>query len=1079
MNVCSGKCLTPALTLYLPTLSVKAPTSSASTVYLPPLSPQISVDLSPKACYHTPMPKLNLKPNHKAIRDYYATLQQYDKHDITHEGAVSNPFAFLLDACAKQMNATLVPQYAIRIPAGNRIVIDGVILEQYGLPFAYWEAKDIDDDLLKAVQEKREAGYPLDNILFQTPRRAILYQNGQNVLDLDITEPARLIEVLQYLFSYVTPALDNWQTAVSDFRAHVPDLASKLKELIDQRHETDKAFQKVFADFYQICRTSINPQLSQDAVEEMLIQHILTERIFRTVFNRSDFTRRNIIAREIESVVDALMQHTLSRDEFLEPLDRFYLAIEQAAMLCRDFSQKQHFLNTFYEKFFQGFSEDVADTHGIVYTPQPIVDFMVKSVGHILKTEFDRSLSDTGVHIIDPFVGTGNFIVHLMQDIQGTALEEKYRHELHCNEVMLLPYYIASLNIEQEYFQRTGTYLPFEGIALADTFELLEQQQGELFTRENTERVEKQKAADMFVVIGNPPYNMGQVNDSDNNRNRKYPVMDKRIEQTYVKDSRAQLKTALYDPYVKAFGWASERIGKEGIVAFVTNNGFLEGMAFDGMRKHLAEDFDAIYVLDLGGNVRKNPKLSGTKHNVFGIQVGVSINFFVKRSTIDTDSKPVPKTAEIFYARVDEFWRKEEKYNYLNSKQRYQNIDWQQITPDNRYTWFTEGLHAEFDTFIPIGTKKAKAQKGAATDVIFKTYCRGVTTNRDAWVYHFNRKTLSENVQQTIEYYTLQVLRWDHRENKQVNVVDFVESDLTQIKWDRELRQHLQRGRFAEYTENKVRTSLYRPFTKSNLFFDRVLNNCVYLYPSIFPTAATENRAICVSPPGTKISFHALMVGVIPDLHITGDSQCFPFYTYDEDGTNRQENITDWALTEFRTHYGDDTITKWDIFHYNYALLHHPDYRETYQMNLKRDLPHIPFTEDFWGFAEAGATLADLHVNYESDLKYNKLKYIETPGMPIDWRVEKMKLSKDKTHLKYNDFLTLDGIPAEVYDYRLGTRSALEWVVDQYRLKVDKRSGIVNDPNRASEPRYIVDLIARVITVSLKTVEVVAGLPLL
>ena len=1020
------------------------------------------------------MPQLNLKPNHKAVRDYYATLQQYDKHDITHEGAVSSPFDTLLHTCAKQMNATFVPQYPMRTAADNRIIIDGTILDEYGLPFAYWEAKDMDDDLARAVIDKREAGYPLDNILFQNPQRAILYQNGHEVLDLDITEPANLIAALQYLCSYTAPALDNWQTAVADFRTHVPDLASELKERIEQRHETDPAFKKAFTDFYETCRTSINPELSQDAVEEMLIQHILTERIFRTVFDRSDFTRRNIIAREIENVSDVLMRQSMSRDEFLGPLNRFYVAIEQAATLCQDFSQKQHFLNTFYEKFFQGFSKDVADTHGIVYTPQPIVDFMVKSVAHILETEFGRSLSDTGVHIIDPFVGTGNFIVRLMHDIQGTALEAKYRHELHCNEVMLLPYYIASLNIEQEYFQRTGMYLPFEGIALADTFELFEgQQQHIMFTQENTERVERQKAADMFVVIGNPPYNMAQVNDSDNNRNRKYEIMDARITETYAADSKATLKTALYDPYVKAFSWASKRIGEEGVVAFVTNNGFLDGIAFDGMRKHLAEDFDAIYVLDLSGNVRKNPKLSGTTHNVFGIQVGVSINFFVKRSAIRTESSPT----EIFYARVDEFWRKEEKYNYLNSKKHYQNVDWEQITPDSRYTWLTEGLHTEFDTFLPMGTKKAKAQKGPAVDVIFKTYCRGVTTNRDAWVYNFNRDTLSENVRRTIEYYSLQALRWEDREDREADIIDFVESDLTQIKWDRELRQHLQRGRPAEYAQDKVRVALYRPFTRSNLFFDRVLNNCVYLFPSIFPTSETENRAICVSPPGTKLSFHALMVNVIPDLHITGDSQCFPFYTYDEDGTNRQENITDWALAEFRTHYSDNTITKWDIFHYNYGLLHHPDYREKYRMNLKRDLPHIPFAEDFWGFANAGAALADLHVNYESVPKYDGLKYIETPGMTVDWRVEKMKLSKDKTQLKYNDFLTLDGIPAEVYDYRLGNRSALEWVVDQYRVKTDKRSEIVNDPNRESEPRYIVDLIARVTTVSLKTVEIVKNLP--
>ena len=874
------------------------------------------------------MQRLNLKPTHKPIRDYYATLQQYDQHKATHEGAVSNPFAFLLDTCAKQVNATLIPQYAMHTPNGNRIVIDGAVLDAYGLPFAYWEAKDIDDDLHKAVEEKRDAGYPLDNILFQNPQRAILYQNGQVALDVDITEPARLIEALQYLFSYVPPALDNWQTAVSDFREYVPDLASALKMLIDQRHETDPAFKEAFTDFYDICRTAINPELSQNAVEEMLIQHILTERIFRTVFNRSDFTLRNIIAREIENVSYALMRHEVSRDVFLEPLDRFYIAIEQAATLCKDFSQKQHFLNTFYEKFFQGFSEDVADTHGIVYTPQPIVDFMVRSVEHILKTEFDRSLSDTGVHIIDPFVGTGNFIVRLMQDIQGTALEEKYRHELHCNEIMLLPYYIASLNIEQEYFRRTGTYLPFEGIALADTFELLEQQQGELFTRENTERVARQKAADMFVVIGNPPYNAGQVNDSDNNRNRKYPAMDGLIRDTYAAESKARNKNALYDPYIKAIRWALDRIGQEGVVTFITNNSFIDGLAFDGMRKHLTRDCDAIYILDLGGNARKGLKVSDA--NVFGIRVGVSINLFVK--TKQDPSKP----ARIFYYRTDDLWRKKQKFDFLKDSQHIGNIAWQTIQPNVQHTWLTEGLSAEFDTFIPIGTKQAKVVKGKAANVIFKTYSRGIVTCRDAWTYNFDRETLSKNVQRTIAYYNQQVLRWEHREDRNANVIDFVESDLMEIKWDRELRQHLQRSRSAEYAEEKVRTSLYRPFTKSNMFFDRVLNNCVYLLPSIFPTPETEkeNRAICISGIGSNKPFQVLAADIIPCLDVLEKTQCFPFYTYNADGTNRRENITDWALAAFRNHYKDNTPLQ--VGHFPLQLC------PLAPSHLSRDIPDEP-----------------------------------------------------------------------------------------------------------------------------------------
>ena len=1032
------------------------------------------------------MEKLNLKPTHKPIQDYYDALKQYEQHDLTHEGTVSNPFAILLDLCAKRVNATFAPKYPMRSTMEKNIFIDGAILEGYRLPSAYWEAKDMDDNLQKAIQEKRDKGYPFDNILFQTPERAILYQNGEEVLDTDITDPVNLVEALQRLFSYSNTTFKDWYDAVNKFSDRIPTLADKLKELVKKQQKTNEAFKKAFASFYQTCLTSINPDLSQAAVEEMLIQHILTERIFRTVFDRSDFTSRNIIAIEIEKVSAALMQHSVSRDEFLKPLNPFYDAIEDAATHCKDFSEKQNFLNTVYERFFQGFSEDVADTHGIVYTPQPIVDFMVNSVAHILETEFGRSLSDTGVHIIDPFVGTGNFIVRLMQDIPGTALESKYRNELHCNEVMLLPYYIASLNIEQEYLQRIGTYLRFEGIALADTFELFEgQQQHIMFTQENTERVERQKASDMFVVIGNPPYNIGQKNENDNNKNRKYPEgIDKRISETYAKGSDAELNKGVYDSYVRAIRWASDRIGEEGVIAFITNNGFLRGISFDAMRKHLVEDFDSIYILDLDGDAGEAVEVSDA--SVFGIQIGVSINLFVK-------TKQNPSSfAHILYHQIDELWNKERKFNFLNEHRHIGTVKrkWQTIQPDSRHTWLTEGLYAEFDDFIPMGTKKAKATKGDATDTIFKIYSLGVSTNRDAWVCNFNRNALTDNMHKMIETYNDQVFKWERRLDRDAEVDDFVISDDKKIKWSRNLKRELKRIKIAEYDENKVRNLLYRPFTKRHLFFDRIMNDEVSHFPSLFPTPETENenRAICVSGRGHDI-FRCQIANGILELKYSnsfnGGTQCFPFYTYNENGTNRQENITDWALLEFRTHYGDDIITKWDIFHYTYGLLHHPAYREKYQMNLKRDLPHIPFAKDFWGFANAGAALADLHVNYESAPKYDRLKKIETEGMTVDWRVEKMRLSKDKTQLKYNDFLTLDGIPAEVYDYRLGNRSALEWVVNQYRVSEDykKKTGrgsrIVNDPNREEDPQYILDLIERVITVSLETVKIINNLPTL
>ena len=615
------------------------------------------------------------------------------------------------------------------------------------------------------------------------------------------------------------------------------------------------------------------------------------------------------------------------------------------------------------------------------------------------------------------------------------------------------------------------------GIALADTFELLEQQQGELFTRENTERVKKQKAADMFVVIGNPPYNTQQANENDNNKNRKYPTMDKRIAETYVQDSTAQLKNKLYDPYVKAFSWASKRIGKEGVVAFVTNNGFLDGIAFDGMRKHLAQDFTKIYHIDLKGNARTSGERRRKEGgNVFDdqIRVGVGISFFIKKAEGTSES------AQVWIYSVGDYLKAREKQKLLEDFEDYTNVPAKKVEVDAKHTWLTEGLHAEFNTFIPMGSKEAKASKTNKVETLFKTYSVGIVTARDTWVYNFNQNALAKNMDSMIEFYNSQVSKRERKPIKQsVNIDNSIVYDNTQIKWTDRLKSEFGKGRLVEFSADKIRTAFYRPFTKSNLYFDKLMNQRTYVFPSIFPVSETElkNQVICVSPPGTNSSFHALIVDAIPDFHITGDSQCFPFYIYDEDGTNRQENITDWALAEFRTHYGDDTISKWDIFHYTYGLLHHPVYRETYAMNLKRDLPHLPFAEDFWGFATAGVALADLHVNYESAPIYDQLRQHETPGVPVDWNVEKMKFSKDKTQLIYNAFLTLDGIPAEVFAYRLGTRSALEWVVDQYRVKVDKRSGIVNDPNREAEPRYIVDLIGRVISVSLRTVEIVGNLP--
>jgi len=910
------------------------------------------------------------------------------------------------------------------------------------------------------MNKKLALGYPRTNILFQKPTRAILFQDGRIAFNDSITKPENLVDVLRLFFEWNQPLYEGWDQAAREFAGRIPDIAKGAMTLIADERKTNPAFVERFNAFAKLCRESINPDLKDEAVEEMLVQHLLTERIFRRIFDNPEFTRRNVIAAEIEKVIDSLTKKHFSRDSFLHGLDRYYKAIEETAATLEDYSAKQSFLNKVYEGFFRGINPKQADTMGIVYTPQPIVDFMVRSVEEILKAEFGRSLSDKGIHILDPFVGTGNFITRVMHEIRTSSLPHKYKEELHCNEVMLLPYYIACMNIEHAYLDRINEYEPFEGICLVDTFDM--RAQSTMFGDKNLERIERQRSHPIFVVVGNPPYNAWQQNEGDNNKNRRYIKdggVDLRVSKTYSKASAATNKNALSDPYVKAFRWASDRIGKEGVVAFVSNSGFVDGIATDGMRRILAAEFDNIYILDLGGNVRKNPRLSGTTHNVFGIQVGVSINILVRKD-IDAEKR----SCKISYARTEEFWTRGRKETFLRELRGLNGVAWEALAPDKDGNWLTFGLRQDFGGFLPINE-------------IFERQSRGIASSRDAWAYSFSAETLAVSVERSIEFYNQELDRFV-RLGSPDDLDSFVDYDEARISWSRDLKHDLQRGRRAEFNALKIRASLYRPFTGSFFFFDRVFNEEVYVFPSFVPDHAAEgeNRLICLTGPGSEKPFLALGAHTLVDLHLVGpgcSSQCFPFYTYDEDGANRRENITDGARSGFRKHYADDSISKWNIFYYTYGLLHHPEYRAHYAANLKRELPHIPMAPSFHEYARIGAALMTLHIEYETQPEH-PLERRETGK--LNWRVEKMSLSKDKTQLRYNSFLTLSGIPLEVYEYRLGNRSALEWVVDQYRVSTDARSGIVNDPNRDDDPEYIVRLIGQVVTVSLETVKLVKEL---
>lgn len=1089
------------------------------------------------------MPVLNTRQPafQRELQHYFDKLAEYARKRVTKETSIRfQTIDRLLDEAASQFgNVRYEPHKSssgkpwFGTKGQTTIIPDGTILMD-DIPCGYFEAKDAGDDLMNEVRDKFQSGYPQTNILFWQPKRAILWQDHAQVFDLDISVPENLSSILEAFFAYEPAHYREWRRAIEIFDRDLPLLARDLASRVHHEASTNKRFQAAFQDFHRLAREAIRPDLSLEVSYDMIVQHVFIERIFRTVFRNPDFVRKNVIARAIETVVDALTSKSFSRDSFLQGLEPFYNAVEQIAGSIYDFTLKQYFLNGVYERFFKAFNPKIADTHGIVYTPREVVDFMVKSVEEILQRDFSRSLADAGVHTLDPFVGTGTFMLAALRHIHEAspdALAHKYAHELHANEITLMAYYIAAMNIEHEYFERTGEYAPFDGICFVDTFSIADKTDEantisfHAMTEENTERIRRQQQAPIMVVIGNPPYNAGQISENDNNKNRKYPFLDRRVRDTYTKASKATNKNDLNDVYIKALRYATDRIlnngerlaDAEGIVAFITNNNFLDAISFDGVRKYLAEEFNRLYIVDLKGNVRKDSMREGIaigeKNTVFGLaaMVGISINILV-RSKKHSDSK-------IFYAEVDWKSTRQEKFAFLETLKLHDE-NWRELTPNARYTWLTDGLESDFDALLPMGTKEAKAGAGNA---IFDRYCLGLTTNRDVWAYNFDREALETNMRRTIAVYNDHAERWQAPRGSSDAVDEaldrFCDYDDTKISWSGTLKINVRRKKTVPYDAKHLRTAFYRPFCKQELYFDEILNERPREWHQYLPhdQAEQENQVICLSAAGNNKPFHCLMTNVIADLHATGDSQCFPLYTYDEATGERRENITDWALAEVQARYGAEgaSITKRDIFHCIYAILHKPDYRTKYAANLRRDLPRIPFPasfEDFRATTQAGERLAELHINYESvpeypDLQWSGAEDFLTKKRSMEERLaffalgyEKMKLRGIKPDaqgilpetltLDYNGNLTISGIPRDVLAYKLGTRSALEWLVERYCVSVDavkeqadgttRGSGIVNDPNRSAgmleEPEYVARLVGRIVAVSMETLAIVRGL---
>jgi predicted helicase len=953
------------------------------------------------------------------------------------------------------------------------------------MPLGYWEAKDAADDLDEEITKKFKKGYPQDNIIFSDDRTAVLIQHKEEVTRCDMADTAQLEKLLKLFFGFERKEIADFRAAVEQFKADLPTVLQALRTMIDKQETGNADFRAAQARFLTHAQEAINPALGEADVREMLIQHILTEEIFANVFNESDFHQHNNVARELYALEGAFFTGALKKNT-LKGLETYYAAIRAAAAQISSHGEKQTFLKVIYENFYKVYNTKAADRLGVVYTPNEIVRFMIDGADWLCEKHFQKNLIDRDVDILDPATGTGTYICELLEHFRGQPkkLAHKYQHELHANEVAILPYYVANLNIESTYAAITGQYAEFPNLCFVDTLDNVglhtaaKGTTAELFgsvSEENVARIKRQNSRRISVVIGNPPYNANQANENDNNKNREYPQIDQRIKATYIAESTAQ-KTKLYDMYARFFRWASDRLNENGVLAFVTNRSFIESRTFDGFRKTVAKEFADIYVVDLGGDVRANPKLSGTKHNVFGIQTGVAISFMVKKVSGTKDKR----TARVHYVRRPEMETADEKLSFLASHP-MRGLDFDEVQPDKTNNWVNLTSN-DFETLLPLASKETKAAKTAGKErAIFKLFGYGVSTNRDEWVYDDSADTLAQKMEFLVGHF---------------NAEKSPSSDAT-IKWSRNLKRRHEQGKREPFDAARIVRASYRPFYSTYLYDSGVFIDELGIRQSLPSERQSRVGNIVVTDPTAQKPWLACAVSGVPDLHFVGAAAggvCLPFLVA-ADG-EVADNITDWALKQFTAHYKEAIatgaakasaskarkITKEAIFHYCYAVLHDPVYREKYAQNLKREFPRIPFYPDFWQWAAWGEAMMALHIGYEAvepfaltrtDIPDEKAR---AAGLP-----PKALLRADPAA----DSITLDtetilrGIPPEAWTYKLGNRCALDWVLDQYKEKKPKDPTIREkfDTYRfADHKEKVIDLLARVTTVSAETVRIVAAM---
>ena len=869
---------------------------------------------------------------------------------------------------------------------------------------------------------------------------------------------------------------ESWAKDVADIFSRLVHRIGAL--LADPANETLREW---FDDFHGELKVSINDSIGRAAAIDMMAQHVLTRPVFEALFEGYDFAGGNPVARALDALRGDFGEFGLENET--RDLEGFYESVRQRARGLDNAAARQRVLMELYEKFFATACKKDADRLGIVYTPVEVVDFILASADHALRQAFGRSLGAEGVHVLDPFTGTGVFLVRLLQSalVRDADLRRKYHEELHANEIVLLAYYIAAVHVEEAYRGRAGgAYEPFDGIALTDTFNLHTDRTGfpKVWLPDNSARVERQQKAAIQVVVGNPPWSAGQRSSADDNPNVAYPEMERRIAETYAARSKATLKNSLYDSYKMAIRWASDRIGERGVVAFVTNGSWIDGNVDSGVRACLAEEFTTIYVLNLRGNQRTQGERSrreGGKIFGQGSRAPVAITVLVR----DPDAKH--DGCRILYRDVGDGLTREEKLARLREWGSIAGVDdWREVAPDRHHDWIGQRSEA-FQSLYPIGSKDAKA--GRTDEAVFTLFSNGYKTGRDAWMVNFSRQACVENARKMVGDYTAAL--------REPEASTAWRRHSANLRWDGKLKDSLRRRTDAAFSVANVRKVAYRPFVAAWCYADDTFAQRPAQTRSLFPDDASKNRAICVTGLGSTKPFSALVVDTMPDLELISKGQCFPRYRYRPPpdaqsqlpgigrGLERVDNITDAALRAFRARYADDAIGKDDVFDYVYGVLHAPDWRGRFANDLAKDLPRIPFARDFHAFARAGRALAALHLGYETCPEYP----LETVGEPrpehLRLDARPMRFADDaRTALRVNDRVTLAGIPAEAHAYQVNGRTPLEWLIDRYRITRDKESGITNDPNAwFADPRDLIPAIRRVVHVSAETARIVAALP--